>query len=58
MTLQEVIGSFYPTNQIQPRAYLEGKVGTGMVTAQRLSINLSKKNYQNRLTFISGDYII
>jgi hypothetical protein len=52
------IGYFYLTNPIQPEEFIEDKVGTGMGTAQRLSINLSKKNYQNRLTFISGDYII
>tara|TARA_B100000886_G_C20238714_1_gene413712 strand:+ start:393 stop:644 length:252 start_codon:yes stop_codon:yes gene_type:complete len=53
-----VIGYFYPTNQIQPGAYFGDRAGTGMVTGQHLSINLSKKIYQKRLTFISGDYII
>jgi hypothetical protein len=52
------IGYFYPTNQTRPEEFTEDKAGTGMVTAQRLSINLSKKNYQNRLTIMPGDYII
>ena len=58
MIHQVAIGYFYPTNPIQPEEFIEDKAGTGMVTAQRLSINLSKKNYQNRLTIMPGDYII